>query len=79
MPLKGFSWSIAKPDGISAQEQREGGHCGMLGMVEGMWRVVDVERRARRLLRWMGRSWRKIAESLRGVSRGVIEDGVVIV
>ena len=41
-----------------------------------MWRGVDEERRARRL-RWMGRSWRKIVESLRGVSRGGMKDGVV--
>ena len=79
MPLNFFSWSIAKPDGITAQEQREGGHCGVAGMVgerDGMWRGVDVDRCARRL-RWIGRSWRKIAESLRGVSSGLMRDGVV--
>ena len=49
---------------------------GMVGEGDGMWQGGDVERRARRL-RWMGWSWRKIAESLRGFSRGVMEDGVV--
>ena len=33
MPLKGFSWSIARSDGVAAQGQLEGGHVGMLGTV----------------------------------------------
>ncbi len=79
MPLKGFSWSIAKPDGISAQEQPEGGHSGILGMggdSEGIRRGVDVERRAR-WLRWMVRSWRKITDSLKGVLIGLMKELVV--
>ena len=76
MPLKGFSWSIARPDGISAQEQPEGGHSGIVGTVgdsEGMRRGGDVERSAR-WLPWMGRSWRKIAESLKGGLSGLMKD-----
>ncbi len=81
MPPKVLSWSIAKPDGVSAQEQPEGGHSVVLGIVgdsEGIWRGVDVERKAR-WLRWIGRSWRKSTESLNGASVGGIKDLVVIV
>ena len=61
---------------MAAQEQLEGGHCGVLGTVgdsEGIWRGVDVERRAR-WLRWMGRSWRKIAESLKGSTSELMKE-----
>ena len=81
MPLNSLSWSTAKPDGVSAQEQPEGGHSGVLGTggdSAGIWRGVDVERKARRLRR-IGRSWRKIAESLKEPSIGLMKDVVVIV
>ena len=61
---------------MAAQEQAEGGHCGVLGTVgdsDGIWQGVEVERRAR-WLRWMGRRSRKIAESLKGSTSELMKD-----